>query len=165
MCTDDVKCSLFRTYVTPLYTAQLWSNYSKGSMRRLKVAYNDALRLLLHVPRWHIDSDLYVIHSASGLFVNNGLPTLEALLRHLVYGFICRLDQLQNSLIEALASPVRSSYRYTSRLRLHWRNCLYANSCTDSWSHWILLCIFISYVFFILLCVFILLTMEPWCPK
>ena len=50
MCSDSVKCSLFRSYVTPLYTAQLWSNYKKMSMQRLKVAYNDARRLLLRVP-------------------------------------------------------------------------------------------------------------------
>ena len=47
MCSDSVKCSLLRTYITPLYTAQLWSNYQKKSMHRLKVAYNDAMRLLL----------------------------------------------------------------------------------------------------------------------
>ena len=116
MCTVDVKCSLFRTYVTPLYTAQLWTNYTKGSMRRLKVAYNDALRLLLQVPRWH---------NASELFVTNGLPTLEALLRNLMHGFICRLDQSKNSVMEALSSPVISCYRYTSGLRQHWRDSLY----------------------------------------
>ena len=27
MCSDSVKCSLFRTYITPLYTAHLWSMY------------------------------------------------------------------------------------------------------------------------------------------
>ena len=116
MCTDDVKCSLFRTYVTPLYTAQLWTNYTKGSMRRLKVAYNDALRMLLRVPRWH---------SASELFVTNGLPTLEALLRQLMYGFICRLDLSKNSIIEALASPVKSCYHFTLGLRQHWRDSLH----------------------------------------
>lgn len=29
MCSDFMKCSLFRTYITLLYTAQLWCNYKK----------------------------------------------------------------------------------------------------------------------------------------
>ena len=116
MCSDDVKCSLFRAYVTPLYTAHLWYSYRVRSMQKLKVAYNDAMRLLLHIPRWH---------SASQLFVSVGVPTCDALLRRLMYKFMCRLDVSENSIIEALTSPVSSSYRYTSRLREHWRNSLY----------------------------------------
>uniref|UniRef100_A0A8C1PP13 Reverse transcriptase domain-containing protein n=1 Tax=Cyprinus carpio TaxID=7962 RepID=A0A8C1PP13_CYPCA len=116
MCSNSVKCSLFRTYITPLYTAQLWSNYKKKSMQRLKVAYNDAMRLLLRVPRWH---------SASHLFVSNRVPTCEALLRQLMFGFMCRLDNSVNHIIEALVSPLKSCYRYTSRLRRHWCNSLY----------------------------------------
>ena len=116
MCSDSVKCSLFRTYITPLYTAQLWSNYKKKSMQRLKVAYNDAMRLLLHVPRWH---------SASQLFVSTRVPTCEALLRQLMFSFMCRLDKSENHIIEALVSPLKSCYRFTSRLRWHWCNSLY----------------------------------------
>ena len=83
MCSGPVKCSLFRTYITPLYTSQLWSNFKKRSMQRLKVAYNDAMRLLLGVPRWH---------SASPLYVFTGVSTCEVLLRQLMYGFMCRLE-------------------------------------------------------------------------
>ena len=46
-CTDDVKISLFKAYCTPLYTAYLWINYKKASMKKLQVACNDALRILL----------------------------------------------------------------------------------------------------------------------
>ena len=116
MCSDSVKCSLFRTYITPLYTSQLWSNYKQKSMQRLKVAYNDAMRLLLCVPRWH---------SASHLFVSNRVPTCEALLRQLMFSFMCRLDKSENDIIEALVSPLKSCYRFTSRLRWHWCNSLY----------------------------------------
>lgn len=116
MCSVSVKCSLFRSYITPLYTAQLWSNYKKKSMKRLKVAYNDAMRMLLCVPRWH---------SASQLFVSVRVPTWEALLRQLMFSFMCRLDKSVNHIIEALVSPFKSCYRYTSRLRRHWCNSLY----------------------------------------
>ena len=47
MCSGPVKCFLFRTYITPLYTSQLWSNVKKRSILRLKVASNDAMRSLL----------------------------------------------------------------------------------------------------------------------
>ena len=67
LCSVDVKVSLFKYFCTPLYTAHLWSNYKASSMQKLKVAYNDALRLLVRVPRWH---------SASQLFVNLGVPTV-----------------------------------------------------------------------------------------
>ena len=53
MCSESVKCALFKAFCTPMYTAFLWCSYKKGSMRRLNVAYNDALRILLKVPRWH----------------------------------------------------------------------------------------------------------------
>lgn len=116
MCSDSVKCSLFRTYITPLYTAQSWCNYKKKSLQRLKVAYNDAMRLLLHVPRWH---------SASELFVSTRVPTCEALLRQLMFSFMSRLDKSEKHIVEALVSPMKSCYRFTSRLRWHWCNRLY----------------------------------------
>ena len=116
MCSGPVKCALFKTFCTPMYTAFLWCSYTKGNMQRLRVAYNDALRILLKVPRWH---------SASDLFVSCGIHTFEALLRHSMYGFMCRLDESRNRIIEGLVSPTRSSYRFSSRLRKHWRDSLY----------------------------------------
>ena len=54
MCSEDVKTQLFRTFCTPMYIAQLWWNYSNSSssMRKLKVAYNDVMRMLLGLPRF-----------------------------------------------------------------------------------------------------------------
>ena len=111
LCSVNVKCALFRSYVTPLYTAHLWSNYKVKSMRKLRVAYNDAMRLLLRVPRWH---------SASQLFTSVGVPTCEALLRQLMYNFMKRLEVSTNSIIVGLTNPTKSCYRVTSKLRKHW---------------------------------------------
>lgn len=116
MCSDSVKSSLFRTYITLLYAGQLWSKYKKRSIQRLKISYNDAFRLLLHVPRWH---------SASQLFVSKHVPTCEALLRQLMYGFMCRLDKSENCIVEALVNPLKSCYRFTSILRRHWHKILH----------------------------------------
>ncbi len=75
VCSSCVKCSFFRAFCSPMYTAYLWCNYRRSSMKRLKVAHNDAIRLLLQVPRWQ---------SASQLFVSSGVPTCEALLTRLI---------------------------------------------------------------------------------
>ena len=76
MCTDEVKVSLFRAYCTPFYTAHLWCKYRTAKLRKLQVAYNDAFRILLKLPRWT---------SASTLFVTSNVPTFHALLRNLIY--------------------------------------------------------------------------------
>ena len=59
-CSDDVKVNLFRAYCTPIYTAPLWVNYKKESLRKLQVAYNDCLRILLKKPRGGSASKLFV---------------------------------------------------------------------------------------------------------
>ena len=60
MCTADVKAKLFRTFCTPLYTAPLWWIYRAYSLRKLTVAYNDVMHLLLCLPRWHSTSKMFV---------------------------------------------------------------------------------------------------------
>lgn len=115
-CSTQVKVALFKAYCTPLYTAHLWSSYKKSSMQKLQVAYNDALRILLKVPRGG---------SASQMFVSVGVSTLHALLRNLMYKFTQRLDDSSNNIMVALSNPTVSSTRYTSRLRAHWTKCLY----------------------------------------
>lgn len=114
-CSDDVKVRLFRAYCTPMYAAPLWVNYKKETMRKLQVAYNDCLRILLEKPR---------SSSASKLFCDSGLSTLQALLRNLMFKFMSRLDESQNCIIMMLTSPRCSSARYQSYLWKHWYGCL-----------------------------------------
>ena len=113
--SDDVKVSLFRAFCTPMYAAPLWGSYKKETLRKLQVAYNDCLRILLKKPR---------CSSASKLFVDSGLSTLQALLRNLMFKFMSRLDESQNCIIMMLTSPRCSSVRYQSYLWKHWYGCL-----------------------------------------
>ena len=116
-CTDEVKISLFRAYCTPIYTAPLWVSYKKESYRKLWVAYNDCLRILLNKPRTYT--------SVSKLFCDSRLCSFEALLRNLMYKFMCRMEGSQNDVIMLLSNPRRSSVRHHSHMWKHWNKCLH----------------------------------------
>ena len=118
MCTNNVKIALFKTYCTPLYTAQLWCNFSKVKMKKLQVAYNDAFRIFLKRPRWT---------SASEMFVTSNVPTFHAVLRNFMFKFMSRLIESKNVLIIALTDVTRSDTRYSSSLWKHRRKCLYVS--------------------------------------
>ena len=118
MCSIEVKIQLFRAYCTPLYTAQLWCNYNRASMRKLTVAYNDALRMLIGLPR----------HASAGeTFAICGLPTCGATIRRLIYGFMCRLTASENDLLKSLVNPATSDIQYTSHIWRGWYQDLYVH--------------------------------------
>ncbi|KAL0970009.1 hypothetical protein UPYG_G00235880 [Umbra pygmaea] len=116
MCSDAVKISLFKAYCTPLYTAHLWVNYKKGSMKRIQVAYNDAMRILLKRPRWC---------SANDIFVSTRVNTLQAVVRNLMYKCICRINASVNGIIMGLSNIRLSTVRYQSEIWRHWHICLF----------------------------------------
>ena len=83
MYSTEVKLSLLRTFCFPMYTAQLWWNFTVASI--LHVAYNNEFRLLLNQPKYC---------SASTMFVEYHVPDSKAVIRNLVYTFMRRLDAL-----------------------------------------------------------------------
>ena len=85
MCSTEVKLTLIRTFCSPMYTAQLWWNYTVASIHNLHVAYNNVFRLLLNQPKYC---------SASTMFVEYLVPDSKAVIRNLVYKFMRRLDAL-----------------------------------------------------------------------
>ena len=52
MCTDEVKITLFRTFCCNLYTCQLWWNFTQAATRKINVAYNNAFRMIMQLPRY-----------------------------------------------------------------------------------------------------------------
>ena len=114
-CSENVKTTLFRAYCTPLYTAPLWVKFKQASSKKLQVAYNDCMRILLGRPR---------CCSASEMFCGVGVVTFHALLRNLTYKFICRLNASKNRLIVVLTQPNFSSTRYGSSIWNHWYSIL-----------------------------------------
>ncbi len=59
ICSPDVKVSLFHTFCTPMYTAQLWCIYCAYSVNKLRIAYNDIMRMLLGLPQCHSSSQMF----------------------------------------------------------------------------------------------------------
>ena len=108
------KCMLFNAYCTPMYGCQLWNIAYRYNYNRLRVAFNDAFRLLLGVPRWT---------SASSLFVLHRLPTFAAVIRKLTYR-----PTLYDS-NSLLLAHMESDLYYRSKLLHKWRSMLY--TCMD----------------------------------
>ena len=109
MCSLDVKITLFRTYCTPLYCAQLWCRFKqssnrKGALSKLYVAYHNILKLLIGVSKYERNSPIYA-------YLN--VPNCAAVLRNLIYRFICRLEKSENNILQALIS----GHWYSSFLR------------------------------------------------
>ena len=115
MCSDNVKVRLFHTYCSSMYTSQLWWNYKQVSIKKLYVAYNNAFRILLKLPR-----DC----SASGMFAQNNVRSCPAVIRNLVFKFMNRIDISCNNIVK---SVLASDMRWQSRIRLHWMKLLYVH--------------------------------------
>lgn len=106
----QTKVVLFNAFCSPIYGCQLWCNYRKESLNRLRVAYNNALRLLLKMPRWT---------SASDLFVTHGAITFHAIIRRHEFSLMHSLTVSDNKLIKSfyesdrfLQSPLLSKWRH-----------------------------------------------------
>ena len=112
-CSVNAKLLLFKTYCTCLYTAHLWSTFTKAAMRKLTVAYHGVLKMMLNVPRYH---------SNTMLFVNVGIPTFQELLRKTVFGFKSRIECSNNLLIRHINER---NVENPSTLMQHWMKLLY----------------------------------------
>ena len=98
------KQLFFKLKCAPLYTAHLGCSQSKGQMNKIKVAYNDTLRILLKYQRWE---------SASKM------------LRNSMFTFMCRPTESRNGILRYLTDPNLSETRYSSSLWKYWNQHLY----------------------------------------
>ena len=115
MCSFEVKNVLFRTFCTPMYTRQLWFRYTARSLHKLYVAYNNAFRMMHHLPTYC---------SASGMFTVNRVPNCAAVISNLTFRFMSRLNLSSNGLV---CSIIDSDLKFVSRIRQHWMNMLYVH--------------------------------------
>ena len=82
-CSINVKLVVFKTYCSCLYTSQLWGTCLSRTMNRLKVAYNDSLRMVLGIPRYC---------SASEMFAYTNVPSCQCVIRLNIYSFMKRIQ-------------------------------------------------------------------------
>ena len=92
-CTTDVKLVLFDSYCTSLYCPFIWTDYTKRTISKLKVAFNNAYRKIFNLPLWS---------SASTRYAENNICNFKAMLRKSIYRFIQRLQDSDNVLIQCI---------------------------------------------------------------
>lgn len=112
MCTWDTKITLFNSYCSPMYTAQLWWNYKKSTVNRLSISYHNIMKMFLGLSKYE---------STSMLCAYMNIHCYQSLIRKLTYKFIQRLNTSENTIIKMLQTP---SIVYTSRIQAHWRRLL-----------------------------------------
>ena len=85
------------------------------SLHYLYVAYNNAFRMMHHLPTYC---------SASEMFTVNRVPNCAAVIMKLTFRFMSRLSLSNNALV---CSIIDSDLMFQSRIRPHWMNMLYVH--------------------------------------
>ena len=115
MCTTEVKTTLFRSYCSSFYTAQLWTNYTQTAINKLYIAYHNILKLFIGVNKREHTRPICVALN---------VKYCPALIRNLVYKFMKRILLSENLILKTLCD---SSCFYRSFMWTHWRKLLYVN--------------------------------------
>ena len=89
-CSTVVKNRLFSSYCSNMYLCVLWVNYRKCAFNSLKVAFNNAFRIL---------HKLNMRCSASAMFVYSNVRSYPEMYRKAVLSFMIRLNCSLNILI------------------------------------------------------------------
>ena len=63
---------------------------------KLRVAFNNVYRRVLGLPKWSSASEMYATH------ILYNIENFESLLRKVIYGFIQRLEDSSNVIIQTL---------------------------------------------------------------
>ena len=112
-CSLNVKLVVFKTYCACLYTSQVWSTCLSRTMNRLKVAYNDWLRMVLGIPRYC---------SASEIFAYTNVPSCQCGIRLNMYSVMKRIQCMKNEIVHSI---VHSDLIFSYLLWLNWRQRLF----------------------------------------
>ena len=115
MCSWEVKVTLFQAFCAPLYTAQLWWSYQKATINKLYITYHNVLKMFLGFSKYESNGVVCSVFD---------VKCCQAVIRNLVYKFLCRLELSTNNIIVSLR---KSSIYYSSRLKMHWHKLMYVN--------------------------------------
>ena len=89
-CSVEVKLFLFKSYCSNFYCSHLWYNFTKVQMNKLRITYNNAMRRLFN---------LHFRCSASEMFANCNIHSMDEMRRTCIYSFIQRLKCSSNAII------------------------------------------------------------------
>ena len=106
-CSLNVKVKLFKTFCCIMYCCQIWSQYKKGTVRKLQVGYNHAFRRIMKYDR---------TCSASGMFVANDARSFNEIWRKSLYNFRQRVTKSNNSIVNHV-------FHFTRATSTIWKNC------------------------------------------
>ena len=115
MCSQDVKVTLFRSYLYSLYTPHLWVNYKKVTINKLYIAYHNIMKMFLGVSKWEHNRPICVTMN---------IKYCPELIRNLIYKFIKRVTTSNNIYVAAFCDM---NWYYKSSTWKHWRSLLYVN--------------------------------------
>ena len=110
-CSSPVKNELFKSFLSSLYTCQLWRNFNLYTIRKLFVAYHGIFKKMHNLPSYS---------SNSFLFATNYVPTCQELMRKYVYSFKSKVMQSSNSLVASVRVNDQGSKLFTK-----WSSILY----------------------------------------
>ena len=95
-----------------MYSAHLWCDYLKSSYNKIRVAYNNAFRLLHGILK-------YVSARLCQIYAN--IPNFDAYIRNCLYGFYRRIELSENLIIVAIAN---SDVLFCSKFFRHFKTML-----------------------------------------
>ncbi|XP_047036439.1 uncharacterized protein LOC124642170 [Helicoverpa zea] len=93
-CTAQVKITLFKAYCQSFYTCSLWVKYTQKTYNALRVQYNNAIRMLMGLPRFC---------SASGMFADARVDGFAAIHRKKITSLMHRLRGSPNNFLQLIA--------------------------------------------------------------
>ena len=105
-CSLNVKVKLFKTLCCIMYCCQIWSQYKKGTVRKLQVEYNHAFRRIMKYDR---------TCSASGMFVANNVMSFNEIWRKILFNFKQRVTKSNNIIVNHV-------YNFTRATSTIWKN-------------------------------------------
>ena len=97
-----------------IYCCSLWTTPIKRTSS-LKIAHNDALRIIFGLPRYA---------RASENFVSRNLNNIDFVLRNSVYSLMKRLESSENTILWTIVNSVAFK---NSKLYLLWNSLLYVD--------------------------------------
>jgi len=116
----DIKRYLLQTNIDSIYCMSLWTPESDACLNKVKVAYNDYIRLLFKFKRGV---------SVSDFCKNNRILTFKELQRKLCFSMLCRIRQSDNLLVSSLKNNM---FRNSDLLMCHWFKVLYSSNASFS---------------------------------